>query len=144
MGKTKAENEQIKAGNKEKSSENELKQEKEAKQHRMKQGDWILIGGLLLGAGLLLLLIRIVFMSDGTKAVVTLDGTVVMEQDLEEDCSISIQTQEGYNIFQVQNGRASISEADCRDQICVEHTEISRKGETIVCLPHKLVVEIRD
>lgn len=122
----------------------ESKQEQQGRQHKMKPGDWILIGGILLGAGLLLLLIRGFFMSEGTKAVVTLDGTVVIEQDLEEDCSISIQTQEGYNIFQVQDGRASITEADCRDQVCVEHTAISKKGETIVCLPHKLVVEICD
>ena len=126
------------------SKETDSKQEQEGRQHKMKPGDWILIGGILLGAGLLTLLIRGVFMSEGTKAVVTLDGTVVMEQDLEENCSISIQTQEGYNIFQVQDGRASIAEADCRDQICVEHTAISKKGETIVCLPHKLVVEICD
>lgn len=136
MDKTKEE----KVRNKEKES----KQEQEAEQHKMKRGDWILMGGILIGAGLLFLLIRGVFMSEGTKAVVTLDGTVIMEQDLEEDCSIPIQTQAGYNIFQVQDGRASIAEADCRDQICVEHVAISKKGETIVCLPHKLVVEIRD
>ncbi|MCM1495394.1 MAG: NusG domain II-containing protein [Bacteroides sp.] len=124
--------------------EKESGQEKEAGQHKMKPGDWILIGGLLLGAGLLLVLIRGVFFSDGKKAVVILDGTVIMEQDLTEDCRIPIQTLEGYNVFQVQDGTAGIAEADCRDQICVEHVEISKKGETIVCLPHKLVVEIQD
>jgi len=33
-------------------------------------------------------------------------------------------------------------EADCRDGICVDHTPISLNGETIICLPHRLVIEI--
>ena len=32
--------------------------------------------------------------------------------------------------------------ADCRDQICVRHRAVSAVGESIICLPHKLVVEI--
>lgn len=106
-------------------------------------GDWILIVSLLSGSVILLLLIRGVFFSEGIKAVVTLDGRVVLEQNLEEDCQIPIQTTEGYNVLQVQDGKAGIVEADCRDQICVSHTTISQTGETIVCLPHKLVVEIQ-
>jgi hypothetical protein len=32
--------------------------------------------------------------------------------------------------------------ADCRDQICVHHIPISGSGESIICLPHKLVVTV--
>ena len=35
-----------------------------------------------------------------------------------------------------------MKEADCPDQICVRHKAISKSGESIVCLPHKVVVEI--
>ena len=32
--------------------------------------------------------------------------------------------------------------ADCPDQICKNHKPIRKSGETIVCLPHKAVIEI--
>jgi len=35
-----------------------------------------------------------------------------------------------------------VIEADCPDKICVKHTNIKNAGETIICLPHKLVIEI--
>ena len=33
-------------------------------------------------------------------------------------------------------------EASCADQLCVRQGEIERIGETIVCLPHRLLVEV--
>lgn len=116
---------------------------KEPKEHRRKRNDWLLIGGILLLAGVVFLLVRFVFTKEGTKAVITLNGTVILEQELTQDCRIPIQTEQGYNIFQVEDGVAVITEADCRDQICVNHIAISKKGESIICLPHKLVVEIQ-
>ena len=35
-------------------------------------------------------------------------------------------------------------EADCPDKLCVHQKAIERTNETIVCLPHKVVVEIQD
>lgn len=47
-----------------------------------------------------------------------------------------------YNVLQIKEGEVSITEADCPDLICVHHKPVSRQGETIVCLPHKLLVEV--
>ncbi len=47
-----------------------------------------------------------------------------------------------YNVLLIKDGQASMTEADCPDLICVHHKPVSREGETIVCLPHKLVVEV--
>ena len=33
-------------------------------------------------------------------------------------------------------------EADCRDQLCVNQKAISADGESIICLPNKIVVEV--
>lgn len=48
----------------------------------------------------------------------------------------------GYNLVSVTDGAVVMETADCRDQICVHHKPISSKGESIICLPHRLVVEI--
>ena len=44
----------------------------------------------------------------------------------------------------IKNGKVSMIKADCPDKICVNHAAISKKGETIVCLPHKVVIEVVD
>jgi hypothetical protein len=35
-----------------------------------------------------------------------------------------------------------MTEADCPDKLCVQEKAVSKNGETIVCLPHRVVVEI--
>lgn len=39
--------------------------------------------------------------------------------------------------------RIAITEANCADQVCVRKGAISRPGDTIVCLPHKLLIEVK-
>lgn len=47
-----------------------------------------------------------------------------------------------YNLMTVSEAGVSVEAADCPDQICVHHIPIKGGGESIICLPHKLVVEI--
>ncbi len=49
----------------------------------------------------------------------------------------------GYNLLCVSGEGVWMEAADCRDQICVHHRPILGGGESIICLPHKLAVEIR-
>ena len=54
-----------------------------------------------------------------------------------------ISTPGGSNSIHVENGTVSVHSADCPDQICVKSGPISKSGEIIACLPHKLLIEIR-
>ncbi len=75
--------------------------------------------------------------------VVRRDGQVVGSYPLSEERLDRITFGENeYNLLQISGGSVSIISADCPDQICVNHKPISGKGESIICLPHKLVVEI--
>lgn len=49
---------------------------------------------------------------------------------------------EAYNLFVCENGEVRMMQSSCPDLICVRHKAVSKTGETIVCLPHKLVIEI--
>lgn len=49
---------------------------------------------------------------------------------------------ENYNLLLISNGQVSVSDADCPDKLCVHQHSISRNGESIICLPHKLVIQI--
>ena len=57
--------------------------------------------------------------------------------------SFSIQTPNGTNQIQVEDGAVSVTDADCPDRICARSAPIRRPGETIACIPHKLLIEIR-
>jgi hypothetical protein len=47
-----------------------------------------------------------------------------------------------YNLLSIVEGRVTMQAADCRDQICVHHIPISGSNESIICLPHKLVITV--
>lgn len=49
-----------------------------------------------------------------------------------------------YNLLAVSGERVWMEAADCRDQVCVHHIPVSAGGESIICLPNRLVVEIVD
>ncbi len=48
------------------------------------------------------------------------------------------------NVCQILDGKVRMTKADCPDQVCVHTAQISRDGMTIVCLPNRVVLEIRD
>lgn len=48
-----------------------------------------------------------------------------------------------YNEIVATGDQIEIQDANCPDQICVKKGKISKPGQTIVCLPHKLLVEIK-
>lgn len=59
-----------------------------------------------------------------------------------EEISFTIDNELGENVIKIDKGQVKIIDADCPDQICVKAHAISKLGESIICLPHKLVVKI--
>lgn len=57
--------------------------------------------------------------------------------------NVIVETDLGKNIIQIEKGKVRIIEADCPDRICIKNGWISEPGQMIVCLPHKLVIEIK-
>lgn len=57
--------------------------------------------------------------------------------------TIPIETDYGYNLIEVGDNEIRVIEASCPDRIDVKQGFISRIGETIVCLPNKMVIEIK-
>lgn len=82
----------------------------------------------------------------GTYAEITLDGKLYKKIPLSEhkgEDKINIETNYGYNVIDINNDSIRILDADCKDKICIKAGSISKPGESLVCLPHKLVVEIK-
>lgn len=64
-------------------------------------------------------------------------------KDTEYYNMIKIQGKVGECILIIKDGEAYMQEADCPNQICVHHSPVLHKGETIVCLPNRVIIEIR-
>lgn len=84
-------------------------------------------------------------LKDGQYVIVSVNGEEKYRYSLTENTEFSVNTGEnGENInhIVIKDKKVYINKADCRDKICVNHRAISKSGETIVCLPHKVVVSI--
>ncbi len=47
------------------------------------------------------------------------------------------------NVVQRKGTRARVVKADCPDQICVKQGWVDKDGDQLLCVPHRLLVEIR-
>lgn len=114
----------------------------------MKRGDVWLIGIIAAAAAASLLFYFLRDLQadayDGkTYARITVDGQLFDEIELgEEERRIEIRTAFGYNLLVAQDGGIHMEDADCRDDLCILMGEKRRVGETIICLPNRVVVEI--
>ena len=84
---------------------------------------------------------------EGTVVEVMQDGVVLREIDLSavrEEYSFEVKWPGGgSNTVLVQPGRICVSEADCPDKICLAQGWLSDQATPIVCLPHRLVIEVK-
>lgn len=80
---------------------------------------------------------------DGDKVIVSVNGETVSKYSLSEDGKYLITGYNGgENILLIENGKASIVDADCPDGLCVKQKAISSQNETICCLPNRVIVEV--
>ena len=110
----------------------------------MKKNDVILGGGILVIALVLFLVMHLTRNEAGNQIRITVDGAVYGTYSLEQDQVIEVKENDFYNRIRIQDGAAYMEEANCPDGYCEEQGKISGRTQTIVCLPHKLVVEVLD
>lgn len=82
---------------------------------------------------------------EGDSVTVSVDGKHYGTYPLRTDLTLSIRTGEGgdqENLLVIRDGKALVESATCPDGICAAHKPISREGESIVCLPHRVVITV--
>ena len=105
----------------------------------MTRNDLILIAVLIIFS---LMPLAVAFDSEKKFAIVKVDGVIVRELDLTAEETFALESRGGKNFIAIHGGSVSVVEADCPDKICVRHGAIKNVGETIACVPHKLLIEI--
>lgn len=109
-----------------------------------RKNDILLAAAVLVTAVVVYLAVYGIGGSEGVTVQVMKDGEVYAEYPLYEDRKVLLDygQQEGMNVLVIENGSAAVTEADCPDKLCVKQRAVSRDGESIVCLPHKLVITV--
>lgn len=110
----------------------------------MKKNDLYLIGGILILIAVSFLLIHL-YKSEGSKLLVTVDGKDYKTFSLNENTVFTIQQEDGqWNTFEIKDGDVRMLEASCPDKLCVKFGKIHYDGESITCLPNRVVLRIID
>jgi len=108
----------------------------------MKRNDFILIGVITVLCILSIILFNTVS-KEGSYVVIKIDNSVTGTYPLNEDAVIRIpKAGNNYNIVEIRDKQVFVNDADCPDLICKKHAPISKTGESIICLPHKLSIII--
>ena len=106
--------------------------------------DIMLIATLIIVCAAAFLIINFVVKKDGITAAVKVDGNIVYMLPLDKNASVTVEGyQGGSNTVVIENGTVYMKDADCPDKLCEKTGKISKNGETIVCLTHRVVVEIQ-
>jgi len=108
----------------------------------VKKRDILLGVVIIIAAFIMFMVMRITGGSDGNQIRIMVDGQEYGVYPLDQDREINIQLVSGINRVCIYSGEAYMEEADCPDGYCINQGKISKVGETLVCLPHKVVVEV--
>mgnify|MGYP000047909493 FL=1 len=102
-----------------------------------------MIAAVILAAAAAVFFFQVKNRTSGTVyAIVEQDSKELMRLPLSEPGEYRISDGDSYNVIEIAEGGVRMKEADCPDQICVNHLAISRDGESIICLPNKVVIAI--
>lgn len=108
----------------------------------LKKGDYILIAVILCVCTVCFAVINY-FIPTGNTAVITVDNQQKAVISLAENTRYDVvKNDDVTNTVVVEDGFVYVEYASCPDKICKRHKKISKKGESIVCLPNKVVVTI--
>lgn len=103
--------------------------------------DIVLAGCILAAAIVLWVMLRFNGNEEGSYARITIDGELYGVYSLAKDQEIHIGDT---NICRIESGQVKMIQADCPDQLCIRQQAAGKEGETIVCLPNKVVIEVTE
>lgn len=107
----------------------------------MKRRDFLLVLGIV-AAMLLAFLVQRALLSPGANAWISVSGQQVMQLPLAEDGQHQGDGALGSYQVVIESGMARMQQSTCPDQLCVHQGAIHQAGQSIVCLPNQVLIQI--
>lgn len=79
----------------------------------------------------------------GSRIEIRVDGKLYETCPLNIDRKIRIPEKNPENIIEIKDNTVRMIYATCPDKSCVREGKKSKNGETIACLPHKIVITVK-
>ena len=108
---------------------------------KLKFGDFVIIGAVLLMAGALAAALALHNAGDRLYAEVWQDEKLIERVELTDSTDRTIDL-DGHNTIVLAGRTAAMTFADCRDQVCVRTGTLTHAGQAAVCLPHRVVLKL--
>lgn len=103
----------------------------------------IMIIALFLAVGVVIALVLFLGQHKGAAVKVSVDGKTIKTFPLDTDTTYEIQgVNGGTNLLVIKDEKAYIEEASCPDSLCINMGKIDSAGQSIVCLPNRVVISI--
>ncbi len=107
--------------------------------------DRIFLGVLALVVVSLFIIRNNFSLKDGSRIEITVNDRRWGTYNLSEDQKIPIVIDgEEINTVVISEGEAYMLNATCPDRLCIHQGRIRKRGQSIVCLPHKVIVMVTD
>jgi len=117
----------------------------------IKKGDKVLYAAILITFAAIPLGLKMIFAADSHGGDPVLEiisaGGVILREPLSaagEAREIRLSEGGGSNTLSIEGGVVRMSSADCKGGDCVRTRPARAPGDSIVCLPHRLIVRVRD
>ena len=109
----------------------------------IKKGDIIMIAVIIIAAAVFMLWSNL--KTEAVQAVITVDGEVVKTVDLSnlKEKITFIPATDPRVVITAENGKIRFETAECEDKLCVACGNLSKHGDTAVCLPSKTVITVK-
>jgi len=106
------------------------------------RGDMVILGFLILLTALSFFTFHL--LKPRAKDVwISVNGRPLGFYPLNKDRTIRVQGPIGTTVIRIHNGQAAIIEAPCAHKLCQKMGPIPARGDVMICIPNRIVVEIK-
>ncbi len=111
----------------------------------LKKRDIILIISLLFIGIIALVIWHFIYSDDGKYVTIEQRNELIGTYPLNVDKEIEIEYRgKVVNKIIIKDGYCYMEEAECPDHLCIKQGKVNKSGQTIVCLPNRVVVTVVD
>lgn len=105
--------------------------------------DIFLLAGVVFLCCIFMAGVFFLYAKQGDQVRIQVNGKEYGTYALDQDQTIPVRIHGKItNVVCIKNGYAYMKEADCPDHLCMKQGKINENGQTIVCLPRKVVVTV--
>lgn len=107
------------------------------------KGDIIIIISVIISALLIFFITSdmLIYESDVIFVEINLNGDIIHKLSIEDDVEILVE--DNYqNLVVIEGNSVKVINSTCPDGVCENFGNIQKEGQTIICMPNKLIIQI--